>query len=42
MRTGDILKLRLGHADLDGAVAMVPVVRAAYEHFSAQTLGATA
>ena len=41
MRTGDILKLRLGHADMDGAMAMVPVVRAAYERFSAQTLGAT-
>lgn len=42
MRTGDILKLRLGHADLDRAKAMVPVVRAAYQRFSAQTLGATA
>lgn len=42
MRTGEILKLRLGHADLEEAKAMVPVVRAAYKRFSAQTLRATA
>jgi diadenosine tetraphosphate (Ap4A) HIT family hydrolase len=42
MRTGEILKLRLGHADLDGAKEKVPVVRAAYQHFAGQALGATA
>jgi diadenosine tetraphosphate (Ap4A) HIT family hydrolase len=41
MRTGDILKLRLGHADLAGARKMVPVVRAAYQGFASQALGAT-
>jgi hypothetical protein len=40
-RTGDILKLRLSSADLDGAKAVVPPVRAAYEQFSAQLLETT-
>jgi diadenosine tetraphosphate (Ap4A) HIT family hydrolase len=42
LRTGDILKLRLSHADLAGARELVPVMRAAYQHFAGQPLGATA
>ena len=42
MRTGNILKRRLGHADLQGSQAMVPEVRAAYERFVLQSPVATA
>lgn len=37
MRTGDILKLRLSHADLAGATTMVPVLQAAYRRACGQT-----
>lgn len=35
-RTGDILKLRLSHADLAGATTLVPVLRTAYQRARGQ------
>lgn len=41
-RTGDILKLRLHHADLAAAKELVPAVRSGYERFAGQPPGVTA